>query len=201
VISDRGIGGETVTTGRDVFAEACGRQYLAGLTMLRNAIEACPDDVWAHHDGTEAPFWQHTMHALYYTRLFLQPSPVHPDATDNAESAMAQIGAPMKDWSQDEIQRMNDTMGVLCDKRIHPPRTVTRAEMLQRLGAAAQACATAFAEVGEVGAAGANPMPWLTGTRADLLVYNLRHLQHHIGRLHSILGRRGQRLEWVGGLP
>jgi hypothetical protein len=36
------------------------------------------------------------------------------------------------------------------------------------------------------------------GDRPDVLLYNLRHIQHHVGRLHGTLGRRGVQLEWHG---
>jgi hypothetical protein len=44
-----------------------------------------------------------------------------------------------------------------------------------------------------------NIMPWSGPTLADRLVYNLRHAQHHIGRLHSILGRNKIHVPWVMG--
>lgn len=47
-------------------------QYHAGLRMLRQAIEVCPDDLW---EGGDHPnqFWHVAYHGLFYTHLYLQP--------------------------------------------------------------------------------------------------------------------------------
>ena len=47
-------------------------QYHASLAMLKQAIEQCPDDLWA---GGSYPiaFWRVAYHALFFTHLYLQP--------------------------------------------------------------------------------------------------------------------------------
>ena len=46
-------------------------QYHAALTMLRDAIEQCPDAEWVsrHHKNA---FWQVAYHVLFFTHLYLQ---------------------------------------------------------------------------------------------------------------------------------
>ena len=46
-------------------------QYHAALTMLRGAIELCPDSLW-FDSGQGTPFWRITYHALFYSHLYLQ---------------------------------------------------------------------------------------------------------------------------------
>jgi hypothetical protein len=46
-------------------------QYHAGLAMLREAIERCPDDEWRSRDHKNA-FWQTAYHVLFFTHLYLQ---------------------------------------------------------------------------------------------------------------------------------
>lgn len=47
-------------------------QYHAGLAMLRQAIELCPDDLW-YDTAPRNVFWQVAYHALYFTHLYLMP--------------------------------------------------------------------------------------------------------------------------------
>src|SRR5580658_7418133 len=45
-------------------------QYHAGLKMLRQCIERCPNDVWT--SGTHPrTFWRIAYHAIFYTHLYL----------------------------------------------------------------------------------------------------------------------------------
>lgn len=48
-------------------------QYHAGLAMLRETIDRCPDDEWLSRDHRNA-FWQVAYHVLYFTHLYLQPN-------------------------------------------------------------------------------------------------------------------------------
>src|SRR5690606_16958609 len=51
-------------------------QYRAGLTMLREAVDSCPDEVWLNDEHVNA-YWQIAYHVLYFTHLYLQPTPTH----------------------------------------------------------------------------------------------------------------------------
>lgn len=47
------------------------RQYHAGLQMLRQAVEPCPDGLWLS-DEHPNQFWHVAYHVLHYTHLYLQ---------------------------------------------------------------------------------------------------------------------------------
>lgn len=47
-------------------------QYHAGLAMLRQAIEACTDELW-YDPAPRNAFWQVAYHVLYFTHLYLMP--------------------------------------------------------------------------------------------------------------------------------
>ncbi|NIV30348.1 MAG: hypothetical protein GWN58_12895, partial [Anaerolineae bacterium] len=53
--------------------QAVKSQYYAALEMLKQAIKACPEDVW-DAPGYESPFWHVAYHVLFYTHLYLQPT-------------------------------------------------------------------------------------------------------------------------------
>lgn len=62
------------TVSMEALRSALKSQYHATLAMLRAAIRACPDDLWASSDGHANPFWRIAYHTLYYTHLYLQPN-------------------------------------------------------------------------------------------------------------------------------
>jgi hypothetical protein len=94
-----------------MFADIVGRQFGAALEMLRNAIVRCPNEVWARRDEREAPFWQHAVHVLFYTRLFFFDSMAAAAAAGTGGKVMKLIGLPLKDTSEAEINRMVTTIG------------------------------------------------------------------------------------------
>jgi hypothetical protein len=48
-------------------------QYHAMLSMLRNTIETCPDDLWVSKEFTN-PYWRIVYHTLYFLHLYLYTS-------------------------------------------------------------------------------------------------------------------------------
>jgi hypothetical protein len=52
------------------FRQILKSQYHAGMAMLREAMEKCPDDTWLDAHPHNA-FWQVAYHALYITHLYL----------------------------------------------------------------------------------------------------------------------------------
>ena len=52
--------------------EAAAHQYRSSLSMLRNAIERCPEDFWLA--GNPNRFWHIAYHALFYTHFYLAPT-------------------------------------------------------------------------------------------------------------------------------
>ena len=188
----------------EIFADIVTRQFGAALEMLRNAIARCPDDVWLRRDPREAPFWQHAVHVLFYTRLFFFDSMAAAAAAGTGGKIMKLIGLPLKDTSEGELNRMAATIGYtgLTEASFTAPRTLTKDEALALLEETGSTFRTAMQQMRSPGAADApNPMPWMRGTRAELLLYSLRHVHQHLGRLHSMLGRAGVKVDWIGGLP
>lgn len=137
-------------------------QFGAAIDMLDNAIAACPDSLWG--DRTRQPeFWYVTYHTLFLLDTYL--------------SGTLEGFAPPEPFNMDEL----DPAGVM------PPRVYTRDEMRAYLRHGRAKCrATILAMTAEEGARPAG-FPWLALSRADLLLDNLRHVQHHAAQLNLIL--------------
>ena len=138
------------------------QQFGASIDMLENALLACPDDVWS--DRSRRPeFWYLVYHTLFFLDLYLSKSP--------------EGFTPPAPFTLDEL----DPAGRL------PERVYTKAELRTYLEHGRWKCRAAIEA--------------LTGERAiercgfvkpdlsvsELLLYNMRHVQHHAAQLNLIL--------------
>jgi len=62
---------DSITTGQ--MRQILKSQYHAGLAMLRESIERCPDDLWLNTEHVNA-FWQVAYHTLFFAHLYIQPN-------------------------------------------------------------------------------------------------------------------------------
>jgi hypothetical protein len=58
---------------RNTLKSALKSQYHAGLAMLRQSVELCPEALWADTDYVN-DVWQIAYHTLFFTHLYMQPS-------------------------------------------------------------------------------------------------------------------------------
>lgn len=64
---------ETTSITTAAIADALKSQYRASLMMFREAIENCPDTLWARGSDKNQT-WQIAYHALYFVHLYAQPT-------------------------------------------------------------------------------------------------------------------------------
>jgi len=152
-------------------------QYHASLAMLRDAIDACPTDLWT--DGSYVnQFWQVAYHALFYTDFYLQQSESafvpweHHRRNYNRFPADAEAARSLTPYSIDEVR----ACWVRCDAMIDAA--------VDRLDLNAQ----------ESG------FPWYKMSKLEHQFVNLRHIQHHTGQLAERIRQvTGRGVEWAGG--
>ncbi len=162
------------------WVQALENQYNSSLTMLEQAITACPDSSWESpmwHDplmGNDfSRFWYITYHALFYVDLYL--------------SGTLEGFAPPPPFTLDEL----DPAGVL------PERSYKKEELLAYLEHSRIKCQKIFNGMTEKTARRKCKFAWLEMEYAELLVDNLRHLQDHTAQLNMFLGQQaGIRARW-----
>lgn len=138
------------------------QQFGAALEMLGNALEACPDELWT--DRTRRPqFWYVVYHALFFTDLYLSGSaegfaPPQPFTLAELDPAGR---VPDRAYGKDELR------GYLTYCRAKSVRTIDglTAESAQQRGG----------------------FSWVDLSAAELLLYNMRHVQHHAAQLNLML--------------
>jgi hypothetical protein len=160
-------------TNDDSFRAAIGRQLSAAIEMLDNAMAACPDTLWDDGSGQHA-FWYLAFHTLFWLDLYL---------TGSVEGF-----APPAPFTLEEL----DPAGIIPDRpypkdELRGYLTQCRSRMRAAIGGltdetARRSCRFGWGEVGYL----------------ELLMYNLRHVQHHVGQLNLMLRQKaGSAPGWV----
>jgi uncharacterized damage-inducible protein DinB len=141
------------------------QQFGAAIDMLENAVLACPDDLWG--DRSQRPeFWYVVFHTLFFIDLYLSDSDVG--------------FAPPAPFTLDEM----DERGLM------PERVYTKEELLKYLEHGRKKCRTTITGMTEEKAKRRCGFHWLDISVAEVLLYNMRHVQHHAGQLNLILRQK-----------
>lgn len=139
--------------------ESIWNQFGASLDMLENAIMMCPDEYWA----TDTAFWYTSYHCTFWTDYYLttDPSKFFPPA-------------PFTLSEFDPAGKM-------------PDRTYSKIEVLTYLGHCRQ---KANLLISELNIDLLNER-WINEyknyTMLEILIYNIRHIQHHSAQLNLLL--------------
>jgi hypothetical protein len=143
------------------------RQYGATLDVLENAIVACPEALW--DDGSEPPglFWYGAYHPIFYVDCYL--------------SEKEEGFAPPPPFDLSEY----DPSGRL------PPRTYTKRELLDYLGHCRRKLRARIEGLTEADLTRGCPFARRDLSVVELLVYTLRHVQHHAAQLNMLLRQKG----------
>jgi hypothetical protein len=148
-----------------VWKNAVWQQFGAAIDMLANAMDQCPEEVWS--DRTQNPeFWYVAFHTLFYLDLYLSDS---------------EIGfKPPAPFTLDEM----DERGLM------PERVYTKDELRAYVKHGRSKCRERIRMMSDEVASRRCGFSWLDLSVGEMLLYNLRHVQHHAGQLNLILRQR-----------
>jgi hypothetical protein len=138
------------------------RQIGAAIDMLANAIEACPDEVWGDR-SLRPEFWYVAFHTIFMLDVHL--------------SGAVEGFQPPAPYTLSEL----DPTGVM------PDRVYTRGELMEYLRHCRARCRDVVLGMTDEQAAEILTFPWVTLSRAEMLLYNMRHVQHHTAQLNLLL--------------
>ncbi len=144
-------------------------QYKASLSMLSDIITECPENLWDSKEYENA-YWRIVYHTLFYTSLYLSKSP----------SEFIPWAKHKKDY--------NNLGEVTRDKRLIIIDIVySKSEMLGYMESILNETDKSVNSMLEDEQSG---FEWLAMSKIELHLYNIRHIQHHVGqlieRLHSV---------------
>jgi len=152
------------------------QQVGAAILMLENALVACPEEVWS--DRSQQPeFWYVVYHTLFFLDLYLSGT------TEGFE--------PPPPYNLDEL----DPRGLM------PERVYTKAELQDYLKHGREKCRAVIEALTEERAGEPCRFPWGEMSFAELLLDNMRHVQHHTAQLNLILRQQTDSApRWVTSL-
>jgi hypothetical protein len=167
----------------DTLRMALERQYRAGLAMLRDAVERCPESLWDDPTPTNA-FWQIAYHTLYFTHLYLQPEE-----------------AAFRPWSghQAEVENRDGIAGAdePAGQLLVVPEPYTREQVLAYV-AHLEAGLRDAVEALDLLAPDCGFWWYRPMAKLEHQLVNLRHLQHHAGQLADrVRNHAGVGVDWV----
>ncbi len=151
------------------------RQFGAAIDMLENAIRECPDVVWTMEGAEEQDPWYLAYHTLFWLDLYL--------------SGPIEGFAPPAPFGLEEL----DPAGVF------PERPYTQAELLEYLEHSRAKLHAILGAMSDEVAARSLRFGWGDTTYLELLLYNMRHVQHGAAQLNLILRQETNSApRWVG---
>lgn len=151
-------------------------QHLAALTMYRQLVTDCPDELWLSGPHPRS-FWRIAYHALAYAHLYLYEdlNAWRPWAKHRKECTWLVGDAPeMAAYTREEAVEFIDLVLSEVESRI------------DSLDFSDPQCGfTWYPKV----------------SRVELLILSLRHLHGHMGQLHELMIAQGLDVEWLGQRP
>ncbi|MBD3333878.1 DinB family protein [candidate division GN15 bacterium] len=148
------------------------RQFGAAIETLENAIRECPEEIWSDRKPYHQ-YWYWAYHTLFWLDYYLSESP--------------DTYAPPEPF----------TMSEMAPEGKMPDRVYSQDELLLYLEYGRSKCRSTVLALSEEQAHQPSPMREPL-TVAELLLYNMRHVQHHSAQLNMLLRQRvGSAPKWV----
>jgi len=153
-------------------------QYLASLAMLKQAIDKCPQELWAAPEDKNK-FWHVAYHALFYTHLYLQNGEKEFQPWEKHRPEYQFMG-PMP-WPPHNLPNIGEPYS---KEDVLAYWEFVRKQVQECVPALDLEAASGF--------------EWLPFGKLELQFYNIRHLQHHAAELYERLGAKaGIELDWI----
>jgi hypothetical protein len=167
--------------------QALKEQVHAGLAMLAECVEKCPEDLWLAGEHPR-PFWRIVWHAAYFTHNYVAP---------NEQAFNDSVAA----WplAVRTALGVSDTQQAIKVEPYELPEGVTpltRHEVLDYLAYIRSLIDTTVDSLDlDRQETGFSWYPNMTKLSHELM--NLRHLQGHVGQLSELLMARGIDIDWI----
>ena len=154
-------------------------QYNATLSMMEQAVRTCPDELW-DDTGLGNPFWRVAYHGIFFVDLYLQPSEEELDLWEGCREGYQFLGQtpwpPHEQPAADQPYDKEELLGYVNYCRSLVERTVPALDLRAASG-----------------------FSWLPFDKLELQIYNIRHLQQHVGDLSTFLMTEAKlEINWVG---
>lgn len=156
-------------------------QFGAAIETLKNAIHACPDELWQARlwrDAQVQPefteFWYVAFHTIFWLDFY---------CSETADTV-----------SPPEPFTLSEQVGGMLPERVY-----TKQEVLGYLDYAREKCRSRIETLADDQLPQSVREHWRIETVAELLLYTMRHVQEHAAHLSMLLGQKTDAAPgWVG---
>jgi hypothetical protein len=141
------------------------QQFGAAMDMLENAIIACPEDQW----DNRSRFWYLAYHTVFWTDYYLSDTPMEKDYRPPSPFTLSEFEdgvLPERVYTKAEVIHFLHHGRERLHRRLHGSTT---GELLE----------TRFTS------------EYKNFSQFELLLYNMRHVQHHAAQLNLLLRQHG----------
>ena len=154
-------------------------QFHAALAMMEQTVSFCPDELW-NVPAQDNPFWRVAFHALFYVDLYMQPSEDEMTLWEHARDGYQFLGPtpwpPHEQPQADQPYSRGEILAYISYLRSFVADTVPKIDLSAPSG-----------------------FHWLPFDKLELQIYNIRHLQQHVGDLSTILlTQENIEINWIG---
>ena len=137
-------------------------QFGASIDMIENSMHACPEELWG--DRSRQPeFWYLVYHTLFWLDMYL--------------SEREEGFTPPAPFTLEEL----DPAGVL------PPRVYSKDELQDYLDHCRNKLRRVIESLSEETASERRKFGTKDFTLLEMMLYNMRHVQHHAAQLNQVL--------------
>lgn len=145
-------------------------QFGAGIDMLENSIRMCPENIW----NDDSKFWYIAYHTLFFLDYYL---------TKDAAAFL-----PPEPFDLSEF----DAEGGM------PPRVYSKQELLDYIEHCRNKCSEVISGLSLENTSERFVNEYRNYSIFEILLYNMRHVQHHTAQLNLILRKKtNDAPDWV----
>lgn len=161
----------------DTFRRIVAGQYGAAFGMLENAIRSCPDALWAT-GARDRAFGYLVYHTIFWHEFYLAEAP------------------------DGFVPKAPFDLGEMDPAGVYPDPLPAKAELLAALDRARNAMFAKVAALTDAQLDEPSVFARIGITRGEMLLYDMRHVQHHTAQLNWILRDHGiEPPKWVRTAP
>ncbi|MBK8983074.1 MAG: DinB family protein [Ignavibacteria bacterium] len=154
----------------EALKESLWKQFGAAIDMFENAVRECPEEIW----DNDSKFWYWSYHTLFFLDYYLTPEPEN--------------FSPPPPFTMSEFNAEGEM----------PERTYTKDELLKYSQFCRDKCRKLISGLTAESAANRWKNEYRNYSVFEILLYNLRHVQHHAGQLNLLIRQsNNEPPDWV----
>ena len=146
------------------------KEFGAAIDMLENAVDACPESLW----NGESKFWYNAYHVIFFLDYYL---------TEEEDKFHPPVPFTLSEFNPD---------GEL------PESVYDKSELITYIRYCREKCRKLISELNDENLQKRFINKYRNYSRLEIIIYNMRHVQHHAGQLNLLLRQNGiEPPDWV----